>query len=530
MARTAPTPSPAPSTDLDPSRRAGRRARHGLRAVPPRGLRALLRQVWVLPTLATLAAGLFRISNPVMWHDELATLTVIRRPTVAILAMLQNVDAVHGTYYLLLHYWILAFGESPAMLRLPTVLAMAAAAGCVALTGRRLFDARAGLVGGLVFALIPSVTRYGQEVRSYAFVVLAAAAALLLLLRALERPSLLRWFCYSLAVAAAAYLHLVSLTFLGAHALGVAMCWWRDRRNWRLPAGFVLAAGLGVASAYPLVKLGEVQVTRQLGWIAVPKAGDLITIWGGVFCGTLAAGGVLLAGALAWGTGRRFGALLCSTAAVLPVVAIWVVSRVGETSYFIPKYMFFVLPACAVLAGAGIAAVRPRGVAAALVALGLLASQDQIVMREPLSHAHYLYPEPLTLFVPLDYRAAAKIIDAEYRPGDAAAYGQQRQAVWWGVDIGVAYYLNYLPHHVKVRDVFAGTSGKDRNDLWPTQCPDPAGCLHDEPRIWLVSKDDGDPNVLASVYQPAQQVLEQRYTISKVDKVSGLTVALLVRK
>ncbi|MFC9325424.1 glycosyltransferase family 39 protein [Kitasatospora sp. NPDC057015] len=530
MARTAPTPSPAPSTDPDPPLRAGRRARHGLRAVRPRGVRALLHRVWVLPVLATLAAGLFKISTPVMWHDELATLTVVRRPTVAILAMLQNVDAVHGTYYLLLHYWILAFGESPAMLRMPTVLAMTAAAGCVALTGRRLFGSRAGLVGGLVFAMIPSVTRYGQEVRSYAFVVLAAAAALLLLLRALERPTLLRWFCYSLAVAAAAYLHLVSLTFLGAHALGVAMCWWRDRRNWRLPVGFTLSAGLGAACAYPLVKLGEVQVTRQLGWIAVPKAGDLLAIWGGVFCGTLMAGGVLLAGALAWGTDRRFGAALCSTAAVLPVVVIWAVSRYGETSYFIPKYMFFVLPACAVLAGAGITAVRPRGVVAALIALGLLASQDQIVVRQPLSHAHYLYPEPLTMFVPLDYRAAATIIDEEYRPGDGAAYGQQRMAVWWGVDIGVAYYLDYLPHHVKVRDVFAGTSGKDRQDLWPTVCATPATCLHDEPRIWLVSKDDGDADVLNTVYDSGRAVLQQHYTVTRVDRVSGLTVALLVRK
>ncbi|MFD3701274.1 glycosyltransferase family 39 protein [Streptomyces sp. NPDC058646] len=502
------------------TRSAARRARRALRRHPISGL------IWLLPVLATLATGLFRISTPVLWHDELATLTVVRRPTGALLDMLQNVDAVHGAYYLLMHYWIGVFGESPAMLRLPTVLAMAAAAGCVALAGKRMFGARAGLTAGLVFALIPAVTRYGQEARSYALVVLVAAAALLLLLRALERPGPVRWLCYAVSVAAAGYLHLVSLVFLGAHAFGVALYWWKDRDR-RLLIGFTAAAGLGVASTYPLIRIGGGQAGRQISWIPRPRLSDLAAIWPQIFSSTALAAALFLAAALAWGGDRKRSALFGSVSAVLPVVVIWAISHRGDVSYFMPKYLFFVLPAWAVMAGAGIALVRVRGAVAALVVTAVTVLPDHVTMHRPLSHAAYTYPEPVA-FAPLDYRAAAGIVAAGYRPGDAVAYGQQGDQVWWGVDTGVQYYL---PPHIKPRDVLLDETGEQRDDLWPSLTTDAAASLGSTPapRIWLVSKDDGgDP--FTTVLPEHAKALQDRYTRSSFQQVSGISVALLVRR
>lgn len=517
-AATAETERPAQPLG---SRSAARRARRALRRRPISGL------VWLLPVLATLATGLFRISTPVLWHDELATLTVVRRPTGALLDMLQSVDAVHGAYYLLLHYWIGFFGESPAMLRLPTVLAMAAAAGCVALAGRRMFGARAGITAGLVFALIPAVTRYGQEARSYALVVLVAAAALLLLLRALERPGPVRWSFYAVSVAAAGYLHLVALVFLGAHAFGVALYWWKDRGNRRIPIGFAVAAALGVASTYPLIRLGGGQAGRQISWIPRPRLSDLAGIWPQVFSSTALAAALFLAAALAWGGDRKRSALFGTVSAVLPVVAIWVISQRGDVSYFMPKYLFFVLPAWAVMAGAGIALVRVRGVVAALLVLAVMVLPDHVTMHRPLSHAAYTYPEPAP-FAPLDYRAAAGVVAAGYRPGDAVAYGQQGDQVWWGVDTGVQYYL---PPHIKPRDVLLDKTGEQRDDLWPSLVGDPAAALDATrpPRIWLVSKDDGgDP--FSTVLPQHAKALQDRYAQTSFQQVSGLSVALLVRR
>ncbi|MFJ7266169.1 glycosyltransferase family 39 protein [Streptomyces sp. NPDC099050] len=498
------------------------RARRALRQPPAAAL------VWLLPALATLGAGLYRISTPVLWHDELATLTVVRRPVDALLAMLQNVDAVHGAYYLLLHYWIGLFGDSPAMLRLPTVLAMAASAACAALAGKRMFGARAGLTAGLLFALIPSVTRYAQEARSYAFVVLVAAAALLLLLRALERPGPVRWLCYAVAVAAAGYFHLVSLVFLGAHAVGVVLHWRKERSQWRIPVGFALAAGLGVACTYPLIKLGEGQAGRQIGWIAKPQLSDLTGVWPQIFSSTPMAALLFLAAALAWGSDRRRSVLFATVAALLPVVALWAISQWADVSYFMPKYLFFVLPAWAVLAGAGLALVRVRGTLAALLAVVVMVVPDHAAVHGPLSHGAYTYPEPVTWFTPLDYRAAADIVAAGYEPGDAAAYGQQQFSPWWGVDTGVAYYL---PSRIHLRDMLTGQSGEELEDLWPTLSPDPAKTLDAvaPPRIWLVSKDDGgDP--FTTLPPPYAKVLQDRYVQKSYRQVPGISVALLVHR
>jgi mannosyltransferase len=66
---------------------------------------------------------------------------------------------------------------------------MAGAAAMVALLGRRLLTPRLGALGGLLFAVCPSITWYGQDARPYSFAVLAAAGSTLLLTRIVERPA-----------------------------------------------------------------------------------------------------------------------------------------------------------------------------------------------------------------------------------------------------------------------------------------------------------------------------------------------------
>ena len=95
---------------------------------------------------------------------------------------------------------------------------MAAAAACVILAARRLGGARAGLLAGLVFALVPSVSRFAQEIRSYALEVLVATLATVLLLRCLDQPAVRRWAAYGACLAALGYLDLVALAVVTGHA------------------------------------------------------------------------------------------------------------------------------------------------------------------------------------------------------------------------------------------------------------------------------------------------------------------------
>src|SRR5271166_5548423 len=184
---------------------------------------------WCWPALLTLALGFYQLGRPRLWRDELASWSLATRPLSSLIATARHTNATQLAYYLLLHFWISAFGDSADAMRSLSVLTMAAAAACVTLVGRRLAGARAGLISGLVFALVPSVSRFAQEVRFYAPAVLVATLATLLLLRALDRPSALRWLSYAASLALLGYIDLVALSVVAGHAAGTVVRLWNDR-------------------------------------------------------------------------------------------------------------------------------------------------------------------------------------------------------------------------------------------------------------------------------------------------------------
>ncbi|MGW4564495.1 glycosyltransferase family 39 protein [Streptomyces sp. NPDC004561] len=467
--------------------------------------------LWLWPSLTTLLVCAYRIGQPLMGRDELTSWDVSGRSIGQVLATVRHVDAVLGAYYLILHAWRTLFGDSTTALRMPSALAMAGAAACVALIGRRLFGRRAGVAGGLLVALIPGVSRFAHEARPYGLVMLAVALAALLLLRALDRPgSAWRWAAYALGLVAVGLFHLIALTCLIGHLALVAVRSRRERRVW---LGFGLAVLVGVACVCPVVALGRAQTVRQIYWIAEPGAWGLVDIWSQLFYSGLCAGMVMLPALVAYRQ-RRDAVVFCAVSAVAPVLLIWALSH-GHISYFYFRYMLFTLPAFAVLAGAGLAAAaRSRRVlVSALVALAVLTAPDQRSLREPLGH--YWAGGP-------DFAGAARTIERYYVPGDAIVYNRTQEEA---LSLGVGYYL---PRNLRLRDVFLAESPVRRDDLAAVECPEPAACLRGERRIWLVvSGNAADPfNGL-----PAEQAaaLRAHYRPYGAERPSGLTVSLLLR-
>ncbi|MGI5400534.1 glycosyltransferase family 39 protein [Streptomyces sp. CA-135486] len=478
---------------------------------PPES-RGVLRSVWLWPVVATLACTVYRISTPVMWEDELTTWDVASRDLGQLLDTVQRVDAVLGTYYLLLHGWMTVFGDSATALRLPSALAMAGAAGCAALCGQRLFGRRAGLAGGLLFALIPVVSRYAHEARPYALVVCAVSLSTLLLLRALERPgSKRRWAAYALGVTAVGLFHLLALTVLLGHMVTAAL---RARAERRVLWSFGLAAAVGVVGAVPVALLGRAQTGRQISWIPQPDGWSLLSVWPQVFASAMLAGAVIALAATGWGE-RRGAALCCTAMAVLPPLVLWAVSH-GEVSYFYHRYLLFTLPAWVMLAGAGLVAARSRAaVSAVLVVLAVLTLHEQQTLRKPFAHFNS----------GLDYRGAARTIEKYYRPGDAVVYDRGDDS-WRMLDAGVRFYL---PDDQRLHDVFLDESSADRDDLRPTECQDAGACLRGDKRVWLVvSGNWGDP--FRELPDDQEQALRARYTEYGSEHVTGITVTLLELK
>ncbi|MGW2703694.1 glycosyltransferase family 39 protein [Streptomyces sp. NPDC001340] len=467
---------------------------------------------WLWPSLLTLGLTGHGLTAPLLSRDELVTWDVAKRDTSQILATLHNVDAVHGTYYLLMHMWVGLFRDSVIALRLPSVCAMAGAAAVTTLIGNRLFGRRAGILAGILFSLVPAVSRYGQEARSYALVILMVALATLLLLRALDnRRSPWRWAAYALALTSVGLLHLVALSVVPAHACVLAAHARHDRSVWWKSALSLLAVAACVA---PLTLLGRSQAHRQLYWVQEPDVWALPSIWPDVFASALYAGALTALACLARSP-RKAPALLCATWAVLPPVLVWLASH-GEVSYFRNVYILFTLPAWALLAGAGLAAAFPsrRATAALLAALAVLTLPDQKRMREPFEH---------NVPVPLDYAAAADMVTRYHQPGDAVVYDRQDT---WKLDSGVQYYL---PRDLKMRDVFLAKAPADINDLYALQCPVPDLCLKGEQRIWLLTQG-ADPDPFAAISTDQASALRARYRTTMSASVTGMTVTLLVRK
>ncbi|MFG2874314.1 hypothetical protein ACGFYU_04770 [Streptomyces sp. NPDC048337] len=313
--------------------------------------------VWLLPVLWTLALGLWGLSRQdSVWRDEAATWQVAGRSAGEIWHMLGNVDAVHGLYYLLMHGLFEVFGASTTTLRLPSVLAVAAAAACVAVIGRRLAGFRAGLGGGLALGLLPAVQFHLQEGRPYALVAAGAGLSTLLLVSLLGevrpgRRAWPRWTAYGITVLVCALLNWLSLLVLPAHA---ATLWWAraGRPVWLLWTAYGAGA---VAGALPLILFSRTQ-SDQVSWIP-PLTWHM-----------LIGPGILLAiGGLCARADRPRGRGLSAAAVGLPLLAVPQLGLIGISlvqPMFLDRYVLFSMLGLALLIGAalgaGVRALAPR--------------------------------------------------------------------------------------------------------------------------------------------------------------------------
>jgi mannosyltransferase len=483
---------------------------------------------WCWPVLLTLALGFYQIGRPELWRDELASWSLGTRPLSSLIATARHTGATQLAYYLLLHFWIAAFGDSADAMRAMSVLAMAAAAACVTLVGRRLAGTRAGLIAGLVFALVPSVSRFAQEIRFYSLEVLVATLATLLLLRALDAPSARRWLAYAGCLALLGYVDLVALSVVAGHAAGAALRWNRDRDRRQL--WFAAAAAAGLAACLPLAVIGSSQAAVQVNWISRPGL-DLaaFSFFGrNLFYSTSVAAALIILAVLAWSVAWREAAFMTAVA-VAPVAAVWLVSQ-GPYSYFYPRYLLLTVGAWAILAGIALSRLDPKIAIAGVCVIAILGAGDQQVIRAPGAHNWPSYPVGRGVSY-VDYAQAAQVVTRQARAGDGLIYqGQQdKRHGWLMIGYGLQYYLgrDARPGVPVPRELFIAETSAQAAGLYPVPCRQPAACLGAEPRIWVVSIRSAK-TPYSAVTSAEAALLRSRYRLSYLQRFPGLTVFLLV--
>ncbi|HEX6967319.1 MAG TPA: glycosyltransferase family 39 protein [Micromonosporaceae bacterium] len=461
---------------------------------------------WLAPTALTLAILLFQLDRAQPWRDELATWSAASRSLPDLLRMLGTIDAVSGPYYLFMHAWIAIFGDSVLALRLPSALAMTGTAGLVALLGRRLFGARTGLLAGLLFAVLPSTSRYGQEARPYAFATLFAVLATVLLVGALRRPTWPRWLGYALALVGLGLSHLVAITLVAGHAAAVLLAGRAAPR----PRRWLVAVAITGVLLLPLVILGREQQARQLDWVDQPSLWNLPGLPGSV-AQSGPVGGLLLGLAAVGMAGRGRWPAILGLSVLLPAALIFVGGLISPL--WVPRYLVFTVPFGCLLAALPMTApALPRTLLIVLLVAALGAPAHGELRRT--------HEWPRTR--PIDYAAAARIIATNQRPGDGIVYGQRRS--WRLLDVATAYHLRGS----RPRDLLAVRDQAARGDLWVTECPRPAPCLARAERIWvLVSGERADPR--DALPQPTAGPLRDGWRVQQVWRLPGLTLGLLSR-
>ncbi|MBF4607569.1 glycosyltransferase family 39 protein [Curtobacterium sp. VKM Ac-1393] len=468
-----------------------------LRALALTAVRALARTPEItIGALGVVVAAAFTWV-PSVWYDEAATLTSAQRSWPALWAELQNVDAVHGLYYALMHVWLALVGYTPFTLRFPSALAIGVAAGLLVALGRRLGGVRLGVVSGVVFLLLPRVAWAGTEGRPYATVTTFAVLLTLVGLTAVRRTRtghhVTRWWVVYGVLAAVAVLFNVYLS-LAVVAHGVVLAWTgaADRaarrqaavteRTGSVPAALVgrgvvvrwsVAAAAAAVVVLPFIGLAAGQA-KQVGWITGIEWATLrqvfATAWFGVVYPYATLGWVLMVVAVVLAVRavrrptpgardllRMQAVRVAVPLTILPTALLIAATAAGEHLYS-PKYASMSLPFVALLIGLAITAIRPRRwIAVAVLAMVLVSVPTSTIVRLP--HAKQQS----------HWANAAALIERERNVATDADEGVVFGSVYGHPTATAQVIADAYPEaFAGMRDLAVTSTGAERGELWNT--------------------------------------------------------------
>ena len=343
--------------------------------------------VWILLGI-TIVAGLLRLldlGRESLWFDESLSVAVAHLDWKSLWNLLSRFEGNMALYYGLLHLWI-NFGESEFVVRSLSTLAGLMAVPSIYALGRRLFGAKAGLIGAMLLATNTFHIKYSQEARGYALVVLLVILSSFFFVRAIEDQSVSNWVGYVLTSVCAVYSHFFAVLVIGAQLISLAVFLPRNVPWKRLLVSLSMIGSLLLPVAMFVMRNGN---SSRLGWIPPP------TLYGvySLFFYSFAGGGRLLF--LAY-------SVLCTVAALLAVRAwlhhrasfetwhyalllTWLVFPMAATlavslrsPVFLDKYLIICLPPLVLLASVGLSQIRHRGLLAGCLLVLLILSARRV--------------------------------------------------------------------------------------------------------------------------------------------------------
>ncbi|MFF3064642.1 hypothetical protein ACFVQ3_08795 [Oerskovia sp. NPDC057915] len=451
--------------------------------------------------------------------DEYATWHAASLDVDGLGRLIAHKDLVQAPYYAVIHVWIDAFGDSELSLRMPSVLALAAATYLVTVLGFRLADRASGYVAAVLFVLVPSMTDLAQFARGYALAVLLTVAATLAFLAARRTGRAWRWGVYGLLLVLLAAAHLLALSVVVAHA---ALLLRRGTpRSVRL--AFWTVVGAVAVLLVPAVWWAHGQADLMLSWNVVTEESLRSYAYQLVHSRAAATGLAVFAGmgvlVLARRPDRGPLVLLLSWA-LLPPVVLLLASWSAPLFYY--RYLQFTVPAITLLAGIGLVGglreLSGRRTAWALpaVALVLCATAWSVWGDQRWARSADRSDRP-------DVAGASEVVLDRSAPGDVVVFGDQGDRTRTPFDHAARDRAQ------RPRDVLVERTGAVSGWFGATECGQPVECLGDPARIWLMNLPAAD-DPLSGLDPDLRLHLVEGYRIVQRWDLTGTQVVELVPK
>jgi len=428
-----------------------------------------------------------------LWFDEIVTLLdSVRHPLGTIVTHFPS-NNDHPLYSVLAHLAVTAFGESPLVLRLPSVLFGIAAIPLLYLVGLAVTSRVEAGASALILTVSYHHIWFSQNARGYTLLLFCVLLSTYALVRWRETGRQ-RWlWVYAIATGFGAYAHLTMVLVCLTHALVCVVDWlWIDRARiqaaWKqLAAAFVGAGLLTIAFYAPMLADVSAFFTTRTAtstevatpfWAMVAALRGLQVGFGAL--PAIAFGGIVFAaGTVSYLKEKPAVALLF----LLPLPVTLLLAVALQRPIF-PRFVFFAVGfglLVIVRGGAALGTIlgrltngRLEPSRAAVVVVALLTCGAVVVSLRSLPYG-YRYPKQ-------DYEQAVRFVEQEKQPHEVAV------AVGETTSTPVERYLGRPWARVETAAQFQ-TLRADPGDLW-VMYTFPSYIEAGQPELWTMLQSE----------------------------------------
>ena len=344
-------------------------------------------RLWV-SVIVGLGLRRYHLTDNSLWFDEGFSVAFANADVPALLHKTLTVEPHPPTYYLILHYWIAAFGASPSAIRMLSVIFGTATIFLVFNIGATLGDRRLGAVSSFLLAISPFHIQYTTEARMYGLLTFAGALSFwgaALFMRNMARPPALRKasFILVIGISLAVASHNIGVLVWAAISTTLLVIWLVDGRpRPALLYGLVLNGIIAIlflcwlpflledwqiarTATNWMPPLGLKVAAEELGRLFAPKVLEALSYRAGAIAAAAVAL-IALLGTYSWRHDRH-AVLFCVLIGILPIALSATISFAKPI--FVARIFLPSLIPLHLLIAISIIACRPRFVQASVIAI-----------------------------------------------------------------------------------------------------------------------------------------------------------------